>query len=412
VADAERTVRTVRTDEEIAEYLLGLSTAFLGKREVTPEWVEYSREQWDLDRTWMALDGDVQCGTTRTFGSRLRLPGLGDAPVSCLTQVTVLPTHTRRGHVTRLMRAQLESAVEAGEVASLLLAAEWPIYGRFGYGPATGWVEWQVDVHRAVVLGDPIGSCELVDAAGFDAAVGDVLARQQQNTPGCIERPEWLRRRLSGVAPSPIDETDKSRVWLLHRDPAGEPDGAVVYDAKERWEGMRPSSRVSVKDMTFADPVAERELWRYLLAIDLVAEVRWDGFPGSAVRHLLHDGRAARAAGAWDQLWARVLDVPGALQARAYAASDQLVVEVVDPFLGRGGRFALDAGPGGASCTATTRSASVTLPIAALGAAWLGGTDLRAAAAAGTVDEHEPGAVDRLAALLRWHQTPWSHTDF
>ena len=66
---------------------------------------------------------------------RLRLPGGGDLPVSCLTQVTVLPTHTRRGHLTRLMRAQLEAAVEAGEAASLLIAAEWPIYGRFGYGP-------------------------------------------------------------------------------------------------------------------------------------------------------------------------------------------------------------------------------------------------------------------------------------
>ena len=102
MGDPDRTVRNVATDEEITVYLRGLLTAFLAKREVTEEWVTWFRERCDLSRTWAAFDGDTQCGSTRSFPSTVRLPGGGSVPVSCLTQVTVLPTHTRRGHLSRL----------------------------------------------------------------------------------------------------------------------------------------------------------------------------------------------------------------------------------------------------------------------------------------------------------------------
>lgn len=412
MAEVECTVRNVETDDEVATYLRGMMTAFLAKREITPEAAAWYRERWDLSRTWIAFDSDTQCGTTRTFPSTLRLPGLASLPVSCLTQVTVLPTHTRRGHLARLMRAQLEAAVEAGEAASVLVAAEWPIYGRFGYGPYGEWVQWEVDVPHAEVLGMAVGSCEIVEPADLDVAAEAVLARQQADTSGCIERPRDLRLRASGVDPSPLDDTEKSRVWVVHRDDAGQPDGFAVYDVKDHWEGMRPQSTVKVQDMAFVDAVAERELWRYLLDLDLVTKVTWSGAPTSGVRHILANGRAARQTQRWDHIWARILDVPACLTARAYAAADGLVIEVVDPFMGRGGRFALDVDPDGSSCEPTTASASLTLPVAALGAAWMGGTDLRRLAAAGTIDEHAPGALDRLASTLRWHQTPWCATDF
>jgi predicted acetyltransferase len=408
----DRTVRTVSTDDELLAYCRGMMTAFLAKRNVDDNWVTWARERWDLDRTWAAFDGDSQCGTTRTFPSMLRLPGLAAVQVSCLTQVTVLPTHTRRGHLGRLMRAQLEAAIEAGEVASILVAAEWPIYGRFGYGPYGEWVEWEVDVAHAEVLGEPVGTVEIVEPAELDGPAQEVLARQQAVTPGCIERPVASHRQAVGLEIHPAEEPSKTRVRVLHRDPAGVADGYAVYDVKEHWDGMRPASTIRVEDLVFADQVAERELWRYLLDIDLVTKVSVNGHPDSVVRHVLANGRAARQVGRWDFVWARLLDVPACLEARAYAGTGRVVVEAVDPFLGRGGRFALDVSPEGASCRATGESAEVTLPVAALGAAWLGGTDLRTVAAAGTVDEHAPGALDRLAGLLRWHQTPWCHTEF
>ena len=412
MADVDRTVRTIATDEEITAFMRGMMTAVLADRVVTDEHVRWARERFDTSRTWAAYDGAVPCGTTRTFPTALRLPGLTEVPVSCLTNVTVLPTHTRRGHLTRMMEAQLEAAVDAGEVASLLVAAEWPIYGRYGYGPATEFAMWEVDTLLAQVTGSPVGGCELVEPQDLDDAAVEVLARHHAATPGTIARPDWLRRSVSGVTPRPWEPADKTTTWVVHRDGSGRPDGVLVYTVKETWAGMRPDATASVLDLVAADAVAERELWRYLVDIDLVTKVAWNGDPSSVLRHVFVDGRAARQVGRWDHVWARILDVPGCLTARAYDRADGIVLEVLDPFLGRGGRFALETGPAAASCVPTSAAAEVVLPIAALGAAWLGGTDLRQVAAGGTVVEERPGAVDRLAALLRWHQTPWCVTDF
>ena len=190
----ERIVRTISTDDELRDYFDSVTVAFLAKRETTDESLAWARRHYDLDRTWAAFDDGKLCGSARTFPSRVRLPGGGDLPVSCLTQVTVLPTHTRRGHLTRLMRAHLEAAIEAGEAASLLIAAEWKIYGRFGYGPYSWWTEWHVDADRAQVVADPVGSCELASREDYDKAAEVVLSGAQATNPGCIERDEKAAR--------------------------------------------------------------------------------------------------------------------------------------------------------------------------------------------------------------------------
>ena len=242
MADAERTVRTISTDEELFAFLQTTLTAFLVDRAVEAGHADWVRERFDLARTWAAFDDGVLCGTERTFPSGLRLPGLAEVPVSCLTNVTVLPTHTRRGHLNRLMRTQLEAAVDAGEVASLLVAAEWPIYGRYGYGPATEFVQWEVDTRFATVLGPPVGQSLLVDGAAFDPIAAEVLARQQERTSGAIGRPDWLRRATTGLEHRPWRSADKTTAWVVHRDADGRPDGVVTYSAKDHWDGMRPST--------------------------------------------------------------------------------------------------------------------------------------------------------------------------
>jgi predicted acetyltransferase len=403
----ERTVRTLTSVDDVAGFIRCMRTGFLEPKPVTDEQAEWALERWDLDRTWSAYEGKTQCGTARTFPSEVRLPGLDSVPVSCLTQVTVLPTHTRRGHLISMMRAQLEAAVEAGEVASLLIAAEWPIYGRFGYGPATEWADWRADTDLVRFLDAPVGSVELVTADELVPLAAQVLARQQATRPGCIERPDWLVRIRAGADVIPGDDS-KPKSRIMHFDAEGEPDGFLVYEPKERWTGMRPENQIEVNDDATVDAVARRELWRYITDVDLVSEVQWEADPADAIRHQIADGRAVRQAGRWDHLWARLLDVPAALTARSYAASDRVVVEVVDQFLDRGGRFALDATTDGVSCAATTEAADVTLPVGALGAAWFGGTPVRDL----RVDEETPGGLERLTRLLLWPESPWCATDF
>ena len=415
----ERTVRTIASDDDIRGSLRSLLTAFLEARDVTDEGVAWARERWNNKRSWAAFDDGELCGTARSFASRLRLPGLSDVPVSCLTSVTVLPTHTRRGHLTRMMRAQLSHAVESGEVASLLVAAEWPIYGRYGYGPYDEWVEWEVDRPVASVVGPPVGGCRLVDAAALEKAASSVLARQQAVTVGSIERPSWFLAHTTGTDPRPWDKHE-GQVRVVHYDDDGEPDAWAQYDPKNRWDGMRPGTRLEVQELVAATPEAEKELWRYLVDVDLVDVVKWGGSPITVLPWALRDGRAARVEGRWDHVWARPLDIAACLSARSYAVPGRVVLQVVDDFMGLGGRFVLDSsGADGATCVRVGAgggaSPDVTLDVAALGAAWLGGTDLRRAAAGGglwAVDEHRPGALAAVAALLRWHETPYCSTDF
>ena len=411
----DTTVRNIASDDDVRGALTCLLTAFHEARDVTDEGVTWAAQRWDRERAWIAVDSDgVVCGTTRTFGSRLRLPGLSDVPVSCLTSVTVLPTHTRRGTVTQLMREQLSHAVSAGEVASLLVAAEWPIYGRFGYGVMSEWVEWVVDTSIASFVEPRVGSLRLVDAATLEKAAAVVLARQQLLTVGSIERPPWFLAITTGADPRPWEKSEGLK-RVVHYDDDGEPDAYAQYKPKERWDGMRPQTSLEVQDLVAASPVAERELWRYLAGVDLVERVTWSGSPVSVLPFAMADGRAARQEGRWDQIWARVLDVPACLSARSYAAAGRMVIEVVDGFMDRGGRFVLDVSPEGATCAPTALGADVTLGVAGLSAAWLGGTDLRRAAAGGglwAVDEHRAGALASLAALLRWHETPYCSTGF
>ena len=65
----------------------------------------------------------------------MTVPG-GVGSCAALTNVTVAATHRRRGLLTAMLTRDLADSVERGEIVGALIAAEYPIYGRFGYGPA------------------------------------------------------------------------------------------------------------------------------------------------------------------------------------------------------------------------------------------------------------------------------------
>jgi len=74
--------------------------------------------------------------------------------------------------------------------------------------------------------------------------------------------------------------------------------------------------------------------------------------------------------------------------------------------------MALDAGPGGATCRITDRSADLTVDVSALSAAYLGGTSLSDAVLALGADEYRIGALEEAARLLRLPDEPWCSTFF
>jgi len=159
-------------------------------------------------------------------------------------------------------------------------------------------------------------------------------------------------------------------------------------------------------------PDAYRAVWGLLLDFDLTKRVVAARRPvDEPLRWMLTNPRALKLTRTRDNLWLRILDVPAALEARTYAATDSLVVEVADELYG-GGQWRLDAAPDGASCTATSGTADLSLSVNELGSLYLGGVRASELAYAGRIGEHTRGAVSRLDALLRSDRAPHNAVGF
>ena len=406
-------IRTV-TDAELHTYHEAIGIGF-GHR-ITPEATDDYRAVTDLSRTFAGVDGDALVGTTRSFATEVTLPGGAPVAAGAVTAVTVMPTHRRRGVLTGMMRAQHEDLVRRGEPLAVLIAAEAPIYGRFGYGPATWRANLEIERHRVRFAGEaPDVPLRFVEPSEMLELAPPVYERFRAAQPGALARPEHFWRRRVGEFGGPDERKETAgHFHVVSHGPDGEPDGFASYELAGDWEGMRPAKRVELHELTAASPTAYAALWRYVVDMDwsdrVVAHER---SVTEALPWLVVDRRQVKVVDVADFLWARVLDVPAVLSARTYGAADALVLEVLDAFLpDSGGRFALEASPEGATCERTTAAPDLTLDTAELGAAVLGGTALAPAATAGRVTEHRRGAVDAFDRLFVSAVAPWCHTWF
>ncbi|WAU85817.1 GNAT family N-acetyltransferase [Streptomyces sp. Qhu-G9] len=405
-------VRPVR-DGEIPEWIRALNTGFLRPPSVSESEVADRRTYIEPERTLGAFDGERCVGTFRSFPQEITAVGGATVRADAISNVTVTSTHRRRGILTRMMARDLAAAKERGDVVATLIAAEYPIYGRYGFGAATSAAEWTIDVPRAGL--DPRwagpddgGRIDLVDADDVRKTGPELHERLRRAQPGAIDRNErWWQVATGAVVLDRAPWTEPFHA--VYRDARGEAEGLLTYTVDDRWgDAKQPLETAKVRDLIAVSPAAERALWQYVCSVDWVTAVRtgWRA-PDDLLPHLLPDPRAAAITSQADWLWVRILDVVAALEARAYAATGALVLEVVDGNGPAAGRYRLDASPEGASCTRTGESAELTLPAAELGALWLGDQSVVRLAALGRVREERAGAAEVADALLRTSRRPW-----
>lgn len=406
-------IRNVR-EEELEAYLQAGLTAFLERRgDLTPI-IEEIRSIWDLTRTWAAFDDGRVCGSFRSWATELTVPGGRRLPSAAVAGVTVLPTHRRRGILRSLVAVEHRAARERGEVLSLLHASEYPIYGRFGYGVGCRQATWSLDTAATGFHGSPSGTIEIVTPdASARARLIEVYEAWRRAQPGEIRRIDARWDRDLGLSADPWGETWQGFL-ALHRDLDGRPDGYVRYTAESHWERHQPRNVLKVDELHALTDDAYAGLWRFLAEMDWVATVRAERrSPSERLPWLLTNARAANLEDQGDGLWVRLLDVGAALEARTYAVTDRIVLDVVDQEVPGGRqRLALEATPDGARCRPTTRSADLSVPVAALGAAYLGGARLRDAVRAGGAEVHRTGALEAADRLFRMSDEPWCSTFF
>jgi len=356
-------------------------------------------------RTLVVRDGDDVVGAAASYTSWLTAPGGERVPHAAVTHVGVLPTHTRRGVVSGLLRRQLEDVAERGEVVASLRASEGGIYERFGYGIASHAATFVLDRRRGrlrdtVPRGGPV---RLVDAATAEELRPLIYSRAAWT--GAIARPSYwwasMRRWLTDTP---------ARHVAVHGAP-GDEDGFVVYRAVDVPEWWHSRDRtVVVEDFVAHTDAAYAGLVRHLAELDPVDTVRFEARPvDDPLAALFADPRAVRRLEVRDEAWLRLVDVGAALAARTYGSGAPVVVDVADALLpANAGRYRVDAG----GAAPTDAPADLSVDVAGLASVYLGDARWSALARAGRVQEHAPGAAAAADVLFATVDAPFAGTQF
>lgn len=309
------------------------------------------------------------------------------------------------------MRRQLDDVRAWGEPLAVLQATEAEIYGRYGYGLGT--VAASVDAHGVRVPGEDGGRIRLVGHDEALALLPRVYDRVRDVTPGFHSRTRgwWEHKTL------PDEEGYRGGGGPLQRaviERDGRPEAYALYRIENASPDGYPDGVLHLQEEMACSPAACRQLWRYLLAMDLVGRVR---APHVAPDHpllLLASEPARLRMRVKDGLFVRLVDVPAALAGRRYALDGVLTLEVEDGFCAwNAGRWRLEVRDGQAGVTpAGDAPADLRLAVADLATVYLGGFTFLDLERAGRVESLTPGAIERATAIFRGERAPFSPEDY
>jgi predicted acetyltransferase len=364
-----------------------------------------------------AADAATPIATASSWIADLTLPGHRSIPSWAISTITVAPTHRRRGIARNLIEAELRTAVALDVPIAILTASEATIYERFGFAPAAMRADWTIDTTRAKWTGPiPDGKVQLVTTEqGRDEGGHDILERARLQTPGQIFFEGHLWNRLFGM-PGRSNPNDLRVV--RYDDADGIQQGLAIYKVED--PGHNRPEIVHVEFLTTATDDAYTALWRYLLEIDLIGEIKVPlRSVDEPVRWQISDSRAATEDAVGDHLWLRILDVTTALEARHYNAPGVFVLELDDPLGYAHGTWLLtidDSGSGVVTKLDDSESFGdnhhLAMRISDLAAIYLGATSIATLVRAGRIQEKTVGGVVAADAAFRSNVAPWLSTWF
>jgi predicted acetyltransferase len=376
---------------------------------------EHDRVKFELDRLIGAVDGESWVSTGGAYSFRLTVPG-GQVAAAGITAISVAPSHRRRGILRQMMRWLLDQARERGEPVAILWASESAIYRRFGYGIGTLQSAFEIERGRALFLrpAEPLGRMRLLERDEAVQLIPPVYEAVHAVVPGTLTRPElkW-RAEILDDAEWMRGENGPKFLAVLEVDRAIR--GYAIYRAKSEWDERGPKSKLLVFEVVGLDPAAERAIWEWLFAIDLISHVKaWRApFPHPLVLQLTEPRRLGLSV--QDGLHLRLIDMPAALAARSYNGAGSLTFELTDEFCPwNAGRWRLDV-PGDrgvATITPFDGDPDLTLDTSDLATVYLGTFTFADLARAGRLGESRPRAVAAADVLFATAVAPWCSTMF
>jgi len=362
----------------------------------------------DPGRTVGAFVDGKLVGTADAVTSSLTLPGGAIVTHAAVTHIGVLPSFTRRGIATDLIRHQFHDFAARGEVVASLRASEATIYERYGYGVASSMQSLEIATARAAFRPHvgPGGPVRLLDAAEVWEILPRIYDTHRPSRPGTIDRPGmwWESVRLRTES--------SSGAWYVavHGEPGAE-SGFARYRPidTDRWF-ISDQRTIVVEDFFAPTQAAYLGLLRFLLDLDLIDRVMFWMLPvDDALPWLFIDRRAVKVTAVHDETWLRVIDAKRTLAARSYVGDGTVTIAVKDPLLQKNSASFTITG-GGAE--PTTRPADLHVSVEGLGAVLLGGTSWRSVGAAGLARADDPAALAIADQLFAVPEAPHAGTFF
>ncbi|SNT07238.1 Predicted acetyltransferase [Micrococcales bacterium KH10] len=391
----------------------------------SPEQIKAYPLDLEAGRTWGVVPNDApdDADLVAIHGSYAQadftVPG-NTVSSSGLTWVGVHPGHRRRGILSAMIANHFNRSRERGEIISTLFAAEMGIYGRFGFGMAAD--ELGLSLSRGADLRKVDSSdkfdirLETASEEQHDGLVQTVLQQAASapyglgvNRPGSFSYSTASHRaRWWFDCQSLRDGYERWRIAIVERN--GQPEAFALFRRNADWDHTGPHSKVTVMAPVTLSVAAARALWSVLLDLDLTEQVNVhrmavdDPLPG-----LLANRRGA-APRIGDNVWVRILDVRQALAARQYQSAVDAVIEVKDErFPDNAKRWHLVAGAfDTAEVSETGAAPDVTVDIATLSAAYLGGVSLASLATGGRVTTASADKLAVLSTAFGWPLAPLS----
>lgn len=347
--------------------------------------------------------------TFMTYDQTLQVGGAEPLPVTAISDVTVRPTHRRRGLLRAMMTAELDAARDRGHALAALTVTEGTIYGRFGFGPTSFTHAIEVDTSHGFGLRHaPGGRVHAVDRETGTRLGTEVFARVHATRFGSMGRAATYQRFRSGEVHHETGEPARGRRNAVHTDADGTVDGWVAYEAEGETRGT-----LRVQELIATTDEAYLALWEFLGSIDLVTTVVWRHAPlDDVLPWALRDPRGYQVTHRHDGLWTRVLDPAAVLSARGYGVeTGRLVIAVDDPLGYAAGTFRVQVDGGVGAADPVDSEPDLRCGAEELGPLVLGGVDPRMLAATGRITGSVE-ALERARVLFGSLGRPWTTTVF
>ncbi|GAA1348939.1 GNAT family N-acetyltransferase [Falsarthrobacter nasiphocae] len=267
--------------------------------------------------------------TFESFMGELNLSGRegGSVPCDMITGVTVNPTHRRRGILSTIMTEHLKRVSATCPVASLTVS-EGAIYGRFGFAPTSFWEKLEIQTSDARIRGERTGEIRYIPIERVKDFAPKVARQRHESSYGSLWQKDYVIGTFTGEDHEGLKGAMGKRRALVHLNENGEIDGCATY-SHGGWEEVDRPYRLEVFELVGATPLAEREMWRHFVAMDLVDVISHDN-RSVYTRSFFDNPRSVQVRGRLDFVWWRLLDLPAVFSRLPYLCDGEARFTVTD----------------------------------------------------------------------------------